>query len=627
MENVIIANLIELLGVTGKKKRKPKKKKFHTLDGKESSSKPLKTKFHTPKVSTPNVSTPNASAPSKMFKSLEEKKATEKTVLGNYGKMSIKFDMKGSSSVQALTASAKNMNFILKPNKTPEEKKTLSTKIHGVVKSVIAKFSSKDKKELVKETKDLVATQGANPKQTAPGFISKHGGKIALVVGLVAGALLLGALVAVNPGLAMYAGIHLLEKAGGAHELFHPGGLFHDAWHGKKRPVNPDENTAPVFTPLDGAAPATPAATPAATNKSTAPKEGPEGDDEEDEAAEKTIHGIVEHGLNNQGLVKDLARKAMEGKIKDLKDASVPIKGSKTAKQEHWDGIRVKTEKLLEHHGLTEEQKEELKEHRSKAIRNIKDPSMQDQPYSRPKPNKPVAKNEEEEENEEGEEEGDEDDEEGDEGEEGEDEEKEEERKPRRKVKAAEYQGYEKVLSLLKMKYGKDGHTGNGYETDLDRFGPLYQSNPLVQPTYAALRLHPSSARMLNKWAIENGIKNVYPPGEIHITVCYSKDPIFFKSMKFMYGPEQVFPHKLGFLGRESNKKYVVLHLKKGGIADERFRQAMSQGASHDFPEYTPHISIAPPGHGMRDLSHIDVSSINFPLLIDYEYNDELKAS
>jgi hypothetical protein len=193
--------------------------------------------------------------------------------------------------------------------------------------------------------------------------------------------------------------------------------------------------------------------------------------------------------------------------------------------------------------------------------------------------------------------------------------------KSRTKTKASLNQ----IISLLNYREKKDGGTGNAQD-DEDQFGPTYLA-PTDKPTYAALKLHPASARLLKKWAESRGIKNVYSPGEFHITTVYSREPISYKPHDFKDGPEEVYPDKLDLLGREPDKMSVVLKLKKGDLPDQRFKAAKDAGASHDFPEYLPHITIAPPGHGITDVSEledIDLSEIDFPLLIDYEYCDEL---
>lgn len=144
--------------------------------------------------------------------------------------------------------------------------------------------------------------------------------------------------------------------------------------------------------------------------------------------------------------------------------------------------------------------------------------------------------------------------------------------------------------------------------------------------TYAALKLHPSSARLLSDWAKAQGIKNAFPPGELHITICYSKKPIDYKPLSFIHGGRKVEPKDLGLLGRDE-KKSLVLHLNDGGFPHRRFRYAQSIGATHDFPEYLPHITLAPPGHGIEDVGEFNFDGLNFPLIVDYEYSDALQVN
>lgn len=213
------------------------------------------------------------------------------------------------------------------------------------------------------------------------------------------------------------------------------------------------------------------------------------------------------------------------------------------------------------------------------------------------------------------------------------------------------------VLALLNFRFTQPGHWAGQNDSDEDKLGKgvlqydygleKETSNPTVDdsilgpgvqqysyastigtqnvPTYAALKLHQASARLLRSFMLKQGVKNVYPKGEFHITVCYSKKPISYKPINLANKPRMVEGYKFDLLGKDPDKQYLVLKLKKG-FPHERFAYAQSVGASHDFPDYLPHISIAEPGHGLsaQDVARLNINGLP-PLLIDHEFVDVLK--
>src|SRR5699024_2084546 len=92
-------------------------------------------------------------------------------------------------------------------------------------------------------------------------------------------------------------------------------------------------------------------------------------------------------------------------------------------------------------------------------------------------------------------------------------------------------------------------------------------------------------------WAKSQGFTDIVP--DLHVTIAYSRDPVdWFKvgtswSEKIEIaagGPRQI--ERLGEDG-----KYIVLLITANDLI-WRHREIVEAGASWDWPEYQPHISI-----------------------------------
>ena len=184
------------------------------------------------------------------------------------------------------------------------------------------------------------------------------------------------------------------------------------------------------------------------------------------------------------------------------------------------------------------------------------------------------------------------------------------------------------ILSLLNFRSKKPAFDdGNGLK-DVDKLANTY-APPINEPTYAAFRVNPVTAKRLKDWFEKRNIRNVMPDtNKLHVTVCYSKAPISYKPLKLLLDLIKAEPLSIEFLGRESDKQYIVLKVESP-LLRERFNYAMSIGASYDFPEYIPHISISEPGHNhiQDDLNKLDINDIDFPILLDYEFAEPLKTN
>ncbi len=115
-------------------------------------------------------------------------------------------------------------------------------------------------------------------------------------------------------------------------------------------------------------------------------------------------------------------------------------------------------------------------------------------------------------------------------------------------------------------------------------------------PLYVRRDLKPASARALLAWAGEAGIPNLYEPAALHVTVLYSKSPVDWFDMGEAWGDDgggltvrAGGPRAVEKLG---DKGAVVLRFSSWALK-ARHQEMIERGASHDFPEYASHVTLA----------------------------------
>lgn len=117
------------------------------------------------------------------------------------------------------------------------------------------------------------------------------------------------------------------------------------------------------------------------------------------------------------------------------------------------------------------------------------------------------------------------------------------------------------------------------------------------KPLYVSRRVKPETAKKLLAWASAAGIPDLYPAADLHVTVLYSKSPVDWFDMGSDSewsgdadltipegGPRTV--EKLGDAGA------IVLRFSSNRLK-WRHDEMVAKGASHDFDEYAPHVTLA----------------------------------
>ena len=109
-------------------------------------------------------------------------------------------------------------------------------------------------------------------------------------------------------------------------------------------------------------------------------------------------------------------------------------------------------------------------------------------------------------------------------------------------------------------------------------------------------------------WAKEQGFDTCLPPEQMHVTITYSKQPVDWMAMgeSWSYGGEDgklIVPAGGPRMVSRFNEGAVVLQFASSDLSYRNMRMR-EEGASYDWPEYLPHITLTYKGEGV-DLSKV----------------------
>lgn len=110
-------------------------------------------------------------------------------------------------------------------------------------------------------------------------------------------------------------------------------------------------------------------------------------------------------------------------------------------------------------------------------------------------------------------------------------------------------------------------------------FEPIYIQRPV---TYAA-------SLMLAQYAMNVGIKNIVY--DMHVTLAYSRDPVDWDHNTFQMDPTPLTISGGSRLLTKFDGGAVVLEVESRALSD-RWAQFVMAGASWDYPDYRPHITL-----------------------------------
>ncbi len=181
-----------------------------------------------------------------------------------------------------------------------------------------------------------------------------------------------------------------------------------------------------------------------------------------------------------------------------------------------------------------------------------------------------------------------------------------------------------------------------------ETYGPGYQRKKVEVPPAFGGNLNPQQPRLpvpdfaardprtlyINRpvinaseilsWAKAQGFTNLVDPSDLHVTVVLSRTPVrwFDIGERGIWGDGKVEippggPRAVEELGDEGA---VVLHFASGEL-EYRHREMIELGASHDFSEYQPHITLS---YDAADVNLDEVEPYNGRILLGPEKWEEL---
>jgi phage-related protein (TIGR01555 family) len=166
-------------------------------------------------------------------------------------------------------------------------------------------------------------------------------------------------------------------------------------------------------------------------------------------------------------------------------------------------------------------------------------------------------------------------------------------------------------LSGLEAAIEEYGRLSEQEEDDADVQAALAAQTPppasAAATNDAAPRTLYVSRKLLNgkdviRWAKSQGFETTLPADEMHVTITYSKVPVDWFAMGSTWDEEMTIPPGGARMMEQFGEASVLLFASN--MLKWRHEEMVGNGASHDFPEYSPHLTIS---YGFKgDLSKVE---------------------
>lgn len=120
--------------------------------------------------------------------------------------------------------------------------------------------------------------------------------------------------------------------------------------------------------------------------------------------------------------------------------------------------------------------------------------------------------------------------------------------------------------------------------------------------TYSSLIPSVESREELLNFCVQQGIENLVDPDEYHCTLIYSKHPCMDVADEDFGLPCKALPIGWKALGKEKKVLVLEIYCPNATRLHELFME--KHGATHDYPEYIAHITVA--DNAPEDISKLD---------------------
>ncbi len=125
---------------------------------------------------------------------------------------------------------------------------------------------------------------------------------------------------------------------------------------------------------------------------------------------------------------------------------------------------------------------------------------------------------------------------------------------------------------------------------------------PVTKSLYISRKV--MNPKALLTWAKAQGIKNLYPAKDLHVTVLYCEDPVDWSIATRDHDNSPITVQGGSYRAVDSFGQHIVLEFMSDGLS-WRNKMLVKVGAKHSYPNYRPHVSLSKSGAESVDLSKI----------------------
>lgn len=145
-----------------------------------------------------------------------------------------------------------------------------------------------------------------------------------------------------------------------------------------------------------------------------------------------------------------------------------------------------------------------------------------------------------------------------------------------------------------------------------------------LKPTFVGLKFSKESNNVI--YELSRGLPNRINEKSIHVTLIYSREPIKYTS-KNPKKPITATPKCYSIFSGTNDTKCLVIELDSPEIISLHNSIMDSTGASYDFPEYKPHVTLSYNVGNDFDLDTLPAISDIPELYLDVEYTQDIDFS
>lgn len=143
----------------------------------------------------------------------------------------------------------------------------------------------------------------------------------------------------------------------------------------------------------------------------------------------------------------------------------------------------------------------------------------------------------------------------------------------------------------------------------------IYKKKPL----FVGRKVEKESAVKLRKFAHELGLTSALPVEDMHMTVVFSKTEVNWHDLEADNKKIIVTLSHLEMLGQ--NKDVLALNIKDYPYLNRRNKYYLDNGATSDWPDYKPHITLSWKASGLN----VDLTKkFNDQIILEAEYFDDI---